>query len=41
MRVINEQQNIEFTDMVFFDDDYRNIESTRRIGVTAVHCPRL
>ncbi|XP_063693855.1 magnesium-dependent phosphatase 1-like [Bolinopsis microptera] len=41
MKVINEQQNIEFTDMIFFDDDFRNIESTRRIGVTAVHCPRL
>ena len=39
MKAINKQQNIDFKDMIFFDDEYGNIQTTERIGVTAIHCP--
>ena len=38
MRAISKQQNIQFTDIIFFDDQYENIESTKKMGISAVHC---
>ena len=40
MRAINKGQKVDFNDMVFFDDEYGNIETTKRLGVTAIHCPK-
>jgi magnesium-dependent phosphatase 1 len=33
---IKKQSNISFNDMVFFDDEYRNIEDVSELGVTSV-----
>ena len=41
MRAINKQQNIQFNDMIFFDDEYGNIERTGKMGVSAIHCREL
>ena len=40
MRAINKGQKVDFNDMIFFDDEYGNIETTKRLGVTAIHCPK-
>ena len=39
MRAISNGQNVDFNDMVFFDDEPDNIKTTSKIGVTAIHCP--
>ena len=33
---IKENLNIDFSDMVFFDDEYRNIEEVNQLGVDSV-----
>ena len=39
MSAISKHRNIDYKDMIFFDDEPDNIRTTNRIGVTAVHCP--
>ena len=35
-RSLHEKTKLEYRDMVFFDDEYRNIEEVRSLGVEAV-----
>lgn len=38
-RSLQQKSNIDFKEMVFFDDDRRNIRDVSRLGVTAIHTP--
>jgi len=39
-RVLHEETGIAFEDMIFFDDEHRNIESVSRLGVAAHLVPQ-
>mmetsp|Transcript_28387 Transcript_28387/g.72945 ORF Transcript_28387/g.72945 Transcript_28387/m.72945 type:complete len:156 (-) Transcript_28387:264-731(-) len=36
---IHEQSGIDYKDMIFFDNERRNIEDVQQLGVTCVHTP--
>jgi magnesium-dependent phosphatase 1 len=38
-RALHEETRIAFRDMIFFDDEHRNIESVSRLGVSAHFVP--
>jgi magnesium-dependent phosphatase-1 len=39
-RRIAKESDIDFSDILFFDNEYRNCESVARLGVSAVYCPQ-
>ncbi len=38
-KTLKNKSSLEFQDMVFFDDEYRNIEDVSGLGVKAIHVP--
>lgn len=39
-RRIAKECDIDFSDILFFDNEYRNCESVARLGVSVVYCPQ-
>ena len=38
-RLKSEFPDIDFSDMIFFDNEYGNIRDVSKLGVTSVYCP--
>jgi magnesium-dependent phosphatase-1 len=39
MRALHEKYKIDFSDMIFFDNEKHNTDSVSKLGVVSVHCP--